>query len=131
MLTNTRVAAYIDGMGKGLVEIFESLADETRLRMVALLLDGPLCVCHFQSILGISQVKASRHLGYLRQRGLVEVTKNANWRIYRLPEKPDVLLARQLACLRDCAQNVPSINQDREAREQIEADITASTTCCA
>lgn len=118
-------------MPKSLVEIYESLCDETRLRMAVLLLDGPLCVCHFQTILGISQVKTSRHLGYLRQRGLVDVTKNANWRIYRLPDNPDVLLARQIACLRECANDLPVHRRDRKARKRIEADIFASTACCA
>ncbi len=117
-------------MPKKLVEIYACLCDETRLRMMALLLEGPLCVCHFQTILDIPQVKASRHLSYLRQRGLVEVTKNANWRIYRLPEKPSLLLARQMKGLGECVEEVPLLRRDRKARKKIEAGITSSTSCC-
>jgi ArsR family transcriptional regulator, arsenate/arsenite/antimonite-responsive transcriptional repressor len=114
-----------------LTRIFDCLCDETRLRMVALLLEGPLCVCHFQEILEISQVKSSRHLAYLRQHGLVEVTKNANWRIYRIPEKIDPLLAHQLDCLRESVRQVPELKRDRKARKRIESDIATSTACCA
>jgi len=94
------------------------------------MLDGPLCVCHFQSILDISQVKASRHLAYLREHGMAEVTKNANWRIYRLPTDPDPLLTRQIACFREMAESVEQIRRDRGARKRIEGDIEASTLCC-
>jgi DNA-binding transcriptional ArsR family regulator len=113
-----------------LTRIFNCLGDETRLRMVALLLDGPLCVCHFQEILAISQVKSSRHLAYLREHGMVEVVKNANWRIYRLPDRPDPLLKAQIECLRECVATIPQIRQDLKARRGIESDIAASTACC-
>ena len=43
------------------------LSDPTRLRLVSLLLDGPLCVCHLQDILREPQVKISKHLAYLKR----------------------------------------------------------------
>jgi DNA-binding transcriptional ArsR family regulator len=52
-----------------LVSIYECLCDATRLRLLNLLLQGPLCVCHLQAVLGESQVKISKHLSYLRARG--------------------------------------------------------------
>ena len=53
-------------MGKGLTPraltgVLKALADETRLKMLALLLEQTeLCVCHFEQILEITQSKASR-----------------------------------------------------------------------
>lgn len=86
-----------------LVRIHECLCDRTRLRMMHLLLRGPLCVCHLQKVLGEPQVKVSRHLAYLRQRSMVEVERRGQWMIYHLPDKPSPALSAQLACLQDCA----------------------------
>jgi ArsR family transcriptional regulator len=55
-----------------LVEIHRCLSDETRLRLVYLLAQAPLCVCHLQSILGLDQVTVSKHLAHLRAHGLLE-----------------------------------------------------------
>lgn len=91
------------GLGVELVKIYECLCDVTRLRILNLLGQGPLCVCHFQAVLGEPQVKISKHLAYLRARGLVEVERQGNWMIYGLPAKPSRELATNLACLQDCA----------------------------
>ena len=66
----------------GLIQIYQCLCDLTRLRILNLLTEGELCVCHFQEILGEPQVKVSKHLAYLRTRGLVLARKEANWVIY-------------------------------------------------
>ena len=55
-----------------LVEVYNVLCDETRLRILHLLANRPLCVCHFQDILSAPQVKISKHLAYLREHGMVE-----------------------------------------------------------
>ena len=48
-----------------LVPIYQCLCDRTRLRILNLLDSGPLCVCHFQTLLKEGQVKISKHLAYL------------------------------------------------------------------
>lgn len=85
-----------------LIEVYNCLCDETRLRIVHLLAQSPLCVCHLQDILGLSQVAASKHLAYLRQRGLVESRRHQQWRIYSLPAIRPRALDWQLRCLQDC-----------------------------
>jgi ArsR family transcriptional regulator len=87
-----------------LVRIYQCLCDLTRLRILNLLNEGELCVCHFQEILGEPQVKISKHLAYLRARGLVASRKKANWKIYALPERRSAELSANLACLQDCAR---------------------------
>ena len=89
--------------GMDLVRIYECLCDRTRLRLLALLGGGPLCVCHLQEILGEPQVKVSKHLAYLKERGLVEASREGNWMVYSLPAKPPRELAANLACSRRCA----------------------------
>ncbi len=97
-----------------LVQIYQCLCDETRLRLLNLLLRGPLCVCHFQTVLSEPQVKISKHLGYLRTRGLVTATRRGNWMIYDLPaaaaRSPE--LAANLACLQDCAAEQSIFRRD-------------------
>ena len=86
-----------------LLRIHECLCDRTRLRLVHLLLQGPLCVCHLQHILGEPQAKISRHLAYLRHHGMVETERRGKWIVYRLPGKRPPMLEANLACLQDCA----------------------------
>lgn len=65
--------------------LFKSLADESRLLVVLLLLDkGELCVCDLQSALQISQPKMSRHLAELRKQGLLQGDRRGKWVYYRL-----------------------------------------------
>lgn len=97
-----------------LVQIYECLCDATRLRILNLLGQGPLCVCHFQEVLGEPQVKISKHLAYLRARRLVEVERQGNWMIYELPAKPSRELAANLACLQDCATEKTIFRRDLE-----------------
>jgi len=69
---------------RSISRFFRALGDETRLRIVALLSHGELCVCHFQEALGLSQPNISRHLAVLRAAGIVEDRRKGNWVYYRL-----------------------------------------------
>jgi ArsR family transcriptional regulator len=115
-----------------LIQIYQCLCDETRLRVLHLLREGELCVCHIQEILGMPQVKISKHLAYLRKRGLVESRKEANWMIYRLPTKPSRELSANLACLQDCAGEISLFRNDAARRRRLSAKIANdSPICCA
>ena len=79
--------------------LYGLLADDTRLRILHLLLDGEsLCVCELTAVLGLSQPKISRHLAALRAAGVVLDQRRGTWAYYQLhPELPgwarDVLKA--------------------------------------
>ena len=103
-----------------LLKIYECLCDRTRLRLLNLLAQGPLCVCHIQGILGEPQVKISKHLAYLRARGLVEVERQGNWMIYELPAKPSRELKANLACLQDCATEEAIFRRDLERLRKLD-----------
>lgn len=64
--------------------IFKALADETRLRILTLLLAGELCVCEVMAVLDLPQSTASRHLAYLRNAGWVLDRRQGVWMYYRL-----------------------------------------------
>ena len=95
-----------------LIRIYQCLCDPTRLRILHLLTQTPLCVCHFQEILDESQVKISKHLAYLRERGMVVAERDQNWMIYSLPQKQDAELEANLKCLQDCVQTDPIFRRD-------------------
>jgi ArsR family transcriptional regulator, arsenate/arsenite/antimonite-responsive transcriptional repressor len=79
--------------------LFKALGDETRLRIVALLSHGELCVCHLEAALGLSQPRISRHLASLRAAGVVEDRRDGSWVYYRLVPQPDADCERQLRSL--------------------------------
>ncbi|MCA8947537.1 MAG: metalloregulator ArsR/SmtB family transcription factor, partial [Planctomycetes bacterium] len=68
-----------------LSDIFKALADETRLAIMALLLEhGELCVCDIEQAIGATQSKTSRHLRYLLHAGLVQDRREGVWVHYSL-----------------------------------------------
>jgi ArsR family transcriptional regulator len=65
--------------------LFASLANDTRLRSLVLLLGHEeLCVCELTHALGLSQPQVSRHLGLLRESGLVTDRRKGQWVYYRI-----------------------------------------------
>lgn len=71
---------------KGLLSVFKALSDETRLRIVKLLENGELCVCHIVAAIDMSQPKISFHLKILKEAGLVKDRREGKWMHYRLNE---------------------------------------------
>jgi ArsR family transcriptional regulator len=96
-----------------------------------LLAQTPLCVCHFQDVLGESQVNISKHLRYLKNHGLVEVRQHRNWRIYQLPEKRGLELERQLKCLQDCVQEEKIFRDDLKRLKNVSNSATSILNDCA
>ncbi len=64
--------------------VLKALADPTRLRILALLASGEICVCHIHTALDVPQPTASRHLAYLKKAALVEDRKVGLWKHYRV-----------------------------------------------
>ena len=92
-----------------LVSLYKCLADNTRLQILNLLRDGPLCGCHFMEVLGLPQVKVSKQLNYMHSLGVLAKEREANWMIYSLSEPVHPVLAKNLPLgsrLRQCATMV-------------------------
>lgn len=79
-----------------LSRLFKALGDETRVRIVALLSHGELCVCHLEEALGLQQSTTSRQLAVLRAAGVVEPRRERSWVYYRLAPQNDELSKRVL-----------------------------------
>ncbi|MCR4434818.1 MAG: metalloregulator ArsR/SmtB family transcription factor [Clostridiales bacterium] len=74
---------------KKLLNTLKALSDETRLRIINLLYEKELCVCDIIETLQITQTKASRHLSYLKNAGLVTDRKHAQWVYYSMVHDND------------------------------------------
>jgi DNA-binding transcriptional ArsR family regulator len=65
---------------------FKALADETRLRILKLLVVREICVCEIMVALGLTQPTASHHLGILENMGLVKDRKEGKWVFYSIAD---------------------------------------------
>lgn len=68
------------------VTALRALGEETRVRIVSLLMDQPRDVGAIADALGVSSYNVSKHLRVLREAGLLEVEKEGRQRRYALPE---------------------------------------------
>lgn len=104
-----------------LSRIFKALSDETRLTILGLIFrHGHLCVCEVERILGVTQSKASRHLRYLRDAGVLEDERDGVTVNYRLPRGADPELSAIVMLLRGLLADRP-IPDARETLVRIRA----------
>src|SRR6186997_3140000 len=78
--TTAKNRAALDELEK----LFKALGDKTRLRILALLGNNEVCVCHIHDSLGLPQPTISRHLAYLRKSGLVAARRDGVWMHYQV-----------------------------------------------
>jgi ArsR family transcriptional regulator, arsenate/arsenite/antimonite-responsive transcriptional repressor len=72
---------------KKLTKILKALADESRLRIVALLKErNCLCVCEITEIIGLSQPTISSHLKKLQDAEVITCSKDGLWVNYNLDD---------------------------------------------
>jgi ArsR family transcriptional regulator, arsenate/arsenite/antimonite-responsive transcriptional repressor len=109
--------------------IFKALSDETRLRIMALVFrHGAVCVCEVEQILGVTQSKASRHMRYLRDAGVLEDRREGVTVYYGVPaaQRPEVaavlMLLRGLLAGEPTPEAAPLLVELRTARG-VETDV--------
>jgi ArsR family transcriptional regulator len=119
---------------KQLSALFRALADDTRLRILALLASGEICVCNIHGALGIPQPTASRHLAYLRRTGLVATRKDGLWVHYRLAEPADRVTSAVLKTAIDAMTRSRHITSDRKRLSALTSipvrALEQSASCC-
>ena len=98
---------------------FKALSDETRLRIMALLSKGELCVCDLMAILDLPQSTVSRHLATLRHAQLVEDRRQGVWMYYCLAGS-DALQQDLLVLLEKHVATLPQAALDRETLEKFQ-----------
>jgi ArsR family transcriptional regulator len=104
-----------------MLQRWKALSDETRLRILKLLEKGELCVCHLMAVLDMGQSRVSRHMGILKQAGLVDDRRAGKWVYYRLAEGAvDEDIGMILHYLRDRLNEHPLVRRDMEQLRQWE-----------
>ncbi len=98
--------------------IFKALADETRLRILALLLEGELCVCELMAALELPQSTVSRHLSYLKNSGWLEDRRDGVWMYYRLNGDKGSLVEELISVLKG---TLSENQQNRDALTRLES----------
>jgi len=99
---------------KKTTKVFKALSDETRVRILKMLENRPLCVCEIQHVLKGSQPNVSHHLKTLHEAGLVESEKDGLWIAYRLPGKPESpFQAAALSLIRKSLSTDETVRKDR------------------
>lgn len=104
--------------------IFKALAHPTRLRILNLLLEEPLCVCELEALLRLPQPMLSRHLAYLRAAGLV-TDRRAGIRVHYSLAPGQQTFEVLKKCLRQ------ALLTEAVYREDLEAFRTWRASCCA
>ena len=82
-----------------LLTTMKALSDETRLRIVNILLERECCVCEVMQALDISQTRASRNLGILQEAGFLKTRRDGLWIVYSVDWQTSNQYAGSLARL--------------------------------
>jgi ArsR family transcriptional regulator len=104
-------------------QVFKALADPNRIRILGLLSNGEICVCHIHESLRLPQSLVSRHLAYLRRAGLVEARKEGLWVHYRIATQRDEITRTLLDAVYHCIGHLSTAAKDAKRLE-------SKTGCC-
>ena len=97
-----------------LMAVTKALADENRVRLLAALEGGELCVCQLIELIGLAPSTVSKHLSILRSARLIQCRKDGRWMYYRLTDKQAPKMAQAaLAWLLKALEGRTRILDDR------------------
>lgn len=100
---------------QNLITALRALSDETRLRIMKVLLERVCCVCEIMQALDISQSRASRNLGILQDAGFLKARRAGAWIIYSIDWQTANRYATSLTkLLKDSPLSNEILKQDKE-----------------
>ncbi len=100
---------------RDLIKIMKALSNETRLRILKILMEKECCVCEVMQALDISQSRASRNLGILQEAGFLKEKRDRAWIVYSVDWQTANRYATFLAKLiKDSLVSNEVLEQDRE-----------------
>src|SRR5262245_8486550 len=116
--------------------VFKALADKTRLRILALLGNNEVCVCHLHDALDLPQPTVSRHLAYLRRSGLVAARRDGVWMHYQVARSLAPAVQEVVNAAVEALQELPATARDRKQFQRSFGqlyvfDSPRGGTCCA
>lgn len=106
------------------VTFFRAVADETRWRIVRLVMDRALCVCELADILGMPQSSVSSHVQIIRKAGLLESETCGKWTYFRVERD-------QIALLKAILKKFPEPGDFAADTQKAEARLARrESSCC-
>jgi len=110
-------------MDAEIVQILKTLSDDTRFKLLKLLLTHDFCVGALAHHLSLSEAAVSQHLKHLREVGLVKGEKRGYWTHYVVERKKLNELAesvRELTSLQPCAEGlcIKNLNQKSDCHKE-------------
>ncbi len=102
-----------------LIKTMKALSDETRLRILNVLLERECCVCEVMQALNVSQSRASRNLGILEGAGFLKARREGSWMLYSIDRETTNRYAKSLAkLLKDYSAGNEVLEKDRRRLKQ-------------
>ena len=99
------------------VDVLKALAHPVRLRLIAMMRGGELCVCQMTAVLELAASTVSAHLADLKRAGLVEERKDGRWVFHRLA--PDEAAARHLEPVWKSIARDPQVESDARVLREL------------
>ena len=97
------------------IKTFKALSDETRLRILSILLERECCVCEVMQALDISQTRASRNLTSLYEAGFLKLRKDGVWSLYSVDrDEMNEYLTDLVRAVTKTLKGNRTLEQDRE-----------------
>lgn len=106
------------------VTFCRALSDETRWRIVRLVMERALCVCELADILGMPQSSVSSHVQIIRKAGLLESETCGKWTYFRIARG-------HFALVRSLMKSFPDGGSHAGDMEQAELRLARrESSCC-
>ncbi|XMB86304.1 metalloregulator ArsR/SmtB family transcription factor [Mycoplasmatota bacterium WC44] len=103
---------------KQLTNFFKILSDETRLRILMLLMEKELCVCEIHEVMDESQPKISKHLAKLRDNNLIIDERKEKYVYYSLDIEEELYM-HILNEIRNNIDKFPLLKDDQSKIEEV------------
>ena len=106
---------------RDLTKALKALSDETRLRILLLVLERECCVCEVMQALNVSQTRASRNLSALYDAGFLKLRKDGVWSLYSIDqEEMEEYLSDLVKAVKKALEGNKVVAKDRERLKKAE-----------
>lgn len=114
---------------RNFIRTIKALSDETRVRILNLILQRECCVCEVIEVLDISQTRASRNLGILYDAGFLKHRRDGLWSHYSIDvEGMEQYHLELIEALKTALNGNQTAAQDLNRLKQIETKIGSCST---
>ena len=118
----------IEFVMSNIVAFSQALGDQTRWRIVQLIIDQPMCVCEIADILQMPQSSVSSHVQVIKKAGMLDSERCEKWIYYRVAHNYRHLLLKLSEFFEVFPATDPVLQTDRKkaAKRLAERD----ESCC-